>query len=135
MSTEVGTADRPPRCKRVTLDVSGSFQFNHIRLDRQYDYLLCPRIAPYNIWFNVWRKGEVAEGKAGRLVRMAESQSVTFKLTKRLDSMRSIEELPEWVQSKILNLALREFVGLWSGWLVVGFMLGGVLGRRSFGGL
>ncbi len=27
--------------------------------------------------------------------------------------------------------ALREFVGLWSGWLVVGFMLGGVLGRRS----
>ena len=33
------------------------------------------------------------------------------------------------------ELALREFVGLWSGWLVVGFMLGGVLGRRSFGGL
>ena len=33
------------------------------------------------------------------------------------------------------SLALREFVGLWSGWLVVGFMLGGVLGRRSFGGL
>ena len=32
-------------------------------------------------------------------------------------------------------VALREFVGLWSGWLVVGFMLGGVLGRRSFGGL
>ena len=32
-------------------------------------------------------------------------------------------------------LALREFVGLWSGWLVVGFMLGGVLGRRSFGDL
>ena len=31
--------------------------------------------------------------------------------------------------------ALRYFVGLWSGWLVVGFMLGGVLGRRSFGGL
>ena len=26
-----------------------------------------------------------------------------------------------------------KFVGLWSGWLVVGFMLGGVLGRRSFG--
>ena len=35
----------------------------------------------------------------------------------------------------LLTLALREFVGLWSGWLVVGFMLGGVLGRRSFGGL
>ena len=33
------------------------------------------------------------------------------------------------------KVALREFVGLWSGWLVVGFMLGGVLGRRSFGGL
>ena len=33
------------------------------------------------------------------------------------------------------KVALRDFVGLWSGWLVVGFMLGGVLGRRSFGGL
>ncbi len=37
--------------------------------------------------------------------------------------------------SSVKKLALREFVGLWSGWLVVGFMLGGVLGRRSFGGL
>ena len=39
------------------------------------------------------------------------------------------------VKVAIEELALREFVGLWSGWLVVGFMLGGVLGRRSFGGL
>ena len=37
-------------------------------------------------------------------------------------------------QNMSFFLALREIVGLWSGWLVVGFMLGGVLGRRSFGG-
>ena len=42
---------------------------------------------------------------------------------------------PRAINSDGPFLALREFVGLWSGWLVVGFMLGGVLGRRSFGGL
>ena len=39
---------------------------------------------------------------AGRLVRMAEGQSVTFKLTKRLADMRPIDELPEWVRSTVL---------------------------------
>ncbi len=89
--------------KTASEDVSGNFQFNHIRLDRQYDYLLCLGIAPDSVWFNVWRKGELAEGKAGTLVRMAEGQSVTFKLTKRLDSMRPIEELPDWVEARNLH--------------------------------
>ena len=43
-----------------------------------------------------------------------------------VSTSKDFERLPS-------NQALREFVGLWSGWLVVGFMLGGVLGRRSFG--
>lgn len=87
--------------KTASEDRGGSFQFNHIRLDRQYDYLLCLGISPDEIFFNVWRKGEVAENRAGRLVRMAEGQSVTFKLTKRKKTMRSIEELPKWIQATL----------------------------------
>ncbi|MCY3783061.1 MAG: hypothetical protein OXG79_04675 [Chloroflexi bacterium] len=42
----------------------------------------------------MWRKGEVADERAGRLVRMAEGQSVTYKLTKKFDHMRPIGTLP-----------------------------------------
>ncbi len=49
--------------------------------------------------FNMWRKGEVAEGIAGTLVRMAEGQSVTYKLTKKLSDMRPIVALPTHVDS------------------------------------
>lgn len=83
--------------KTASEDVNGNFQFNHIRLDRDYDYLLCLGISPSSIWFNAWRKGDVAEKKAGSLVRMAEGQSVTFKLTKSIKNMRPIEELPMWI--------------------------------------
>ena len=81
--------------KTASLGANGTFQFNHVRLDRQYDYLLCLGICPNRIVFNMWRKGEVAEGRAGKLARMAEGQSITFKLTKKLDSMVDIEKLPE----------------------------------------
>lgn len=87
--------------KTASEDISGSFQFNHVRLDREYEYLLCLGIAPASIWFNAWRKGYVAEGTAGKPVRMAEGQSVTFKLTKRKEAMRPIEELPAWVRATL----------------------------------
>ena len=87
--------------KTASEDTGGSFQFNHIRLDREYDYLLCLGIRPAAILFNVWTKGAVAEGKAGKLVRMAEGQSVTHKLTKRPASMRPIKDLPKWVQQHL----------------------------------
>ena len=84
--------------KTASLGVNGTFQFNHVRLDRNYDYLLCLGICPQQIVFNMWRKGVVAEGGAGRLVRMAEGQAVTYKLTKKLGDMVAIEELPSWVR-------------------------------------
>lgn len=80
--------------KTASLGATGTFQFNHIRLDRRYGHLLCLGICPRDNVFNMWRKGEVAEGRAGRLVRMAESQAVTYKLTKTLESMEPIETLP-----------------------------------------
>ncbi len=80
--------------KTASLGATGTFQFNHVRLDRAYDLLLCLGICPHDIVFNMWRKGAVAEGRAGRLVRMAEGQAVTYKLTKKLDDMKKIAELP-----------------------------------------
>lgn len=51
----------------------------------------------------MWRKGALAEGDAGRLVRMAEGQSITFKLTKRLADMRAIDALPDWIRTELLE--------------------------------
>ena len=87
--------------KTASEDTGGNFQFNHVRLDRQYDYLFCLGVRPAEILFNAWPKGAVSEGKAGSLVRMAEGQSVTFKLTKRPDAMHKIEELPSWVREHL----------------------------------
>lgn len=87
--------------KTASLGKNGTFQFNHIRLDRPYRYLLCLGICPRQIVFEAWRKGSVAEGEAGTLVRMAEGQSITFKLTKKLDDLRSIEEFVPWVRTTL----------------------------------
>ena len=53
--------------------------------------------------FQGWRKGIVSEGGAGTLVRMAEGQSTTHKLTKTLGAMRPIEELPDWIRGEALG--------------------------------
>ncbi|MEQ1607156.1 MAG: hypothetical protein ABL999_20005 [Pyrinomonadaceae bacterium] len=90
--------------KTASLGANGTFQFNHVRLDRRYEYLLCLGICPQAIVFNMWRKGDVAEGNAGTLVRMAEGQAVTWKLTKKLSDMLPIEKLPEMIR-KALNLS------------------------------
>ena len=79
----------------------GTFQFNHVRLDRSYNYLLCLGICPKQIVFNAWSKGCVAENKAGKLVRMAEGQGVTFKITKKLDDLLPISQLPIWMHSNL----------------------------------
>ena len=84
--------------KTASLGANGTFQFNYVRLDRNYDYLLCLGICPQQIVFNMWRKGVVAEGGSGRLVRMAEGQAVTYKLTKKLDDMVVIEDMPSWIR-------------------------------------
>ncbi len=45
----------------------------------------------------------VAEGRAGRLVRMAEGQAVTYKLTKRLAEMEAIELFPDRVRQSLAH--------------------------------
>ena len=106
----VGNGDRTARTdmeiaghrfevKTASLGANGTFQFNHLRYDREYRYLLCLGICPNNAVFNMWRRGELTEGVAGRLVRMAEGQAVTFKLTKKLADMHPIEELPDRIRA------------------------------------
>ncbi|MBS1787236.1 MAG: hypothetical protein JST85_05915 [Acidobacteria bacterium] len=93
--TDAKIEGHPFEIKTASLGANGTFQFNHVRLDRAYEYLLCLGICPEEIVYNIWRKGEVAEGKAGRLVRMAEGQAVTWKLTKKLNAMAPIKNLPD----------------------------------------
>ena len=79
--------------KTATEDVHGNFQFNHIRHHREYQALLCLGISPGAVLFDAWRKGEVAEGVAGNLVTMDAGSSATFKLTKKRQDLRPIEQL------------------------------------------
>ena len=95
--TDMTIAGQRYEVKTASLGANGTFQFNHVRLDRAFRYLLCVGFCPQAIVFNAWRKGDLSEGLAGRLVRMAEGQSTTHKLTKRLDEMLPIEDLPQWV--------------------------------------
>jgi len=88
--------------KCATEDISGSFQFNHIRYDSKYDFLLCLGVTPKNLVFGIWGKGDVATGKAGTLVSMGKNQNSSFKLTKKVSSLRSIEGLKKEIL-KILN--------------------------------
>ena len=101
--TDLKIGDRYFEVKTASLGATGTFQFNHVRLDRNYDFFFCLGICPEQIVFNLWRKGEVAENRAGTLVRMAEGQAVTYKLTKKLNDMNPIETLPT---------ALRTLLGL-----------------------
>lgn len=97
--TDLRIGDKYFEVKTASLGATGTFQFNHVRLDRNYDFLFCLGICPREIVFNMWRKGEVAENRAGTLVRMAEGQAVTYKLTKKLADMKEIETLPTALRS------------------------------------
>lgn len=95
--TDLGVLNNKLEIKTASLGANKTFQFNHVRLDRKYQYLFCLGICPHDVVFGMWRKGDVAEGRAGTLVRMAEGQSITFKLTKKLSDMRPAEEMPSAV--------------------------------------
>ena len=101
--TDLVIAGQRFEVKTASLGANGTFQFNHVRLDRTYNYLLCLGICPDRIIFNAWRKGVISEGGAGSLVRMAEGQSTTHKLTKRLVEMRPIQELVGWIRDEVVG--------------------------------
>lgn len=85
--------------KMATEDISGNFQFNHIRYDYEYDWILCLGIAPASILFDVWSKADLVTGKAGRMVSMGRGQNSSFKLTKSKKSLCPIGEFELRIQS------------------------------------
>lgn len=91
--------------KTATEDVGGNFQFNHIRHHRPYQALLCIGVAPDTVVFDAWRKGDVAEGKAGHLVTMDRGSSATFKLTKRKDHLRPMSEFKAHIDALVSELS------------------------------
>lgn len=93
--------------KTATEDVSGGFQFNHVRHHREYQGLLCIGISPDAIVFDAWTKGDVAESRAGKLVTMDRGSSATFKLSKRRESLRSIDEFKERIL-EVINQGTRK---------------------------
>ncbi len=91
--------------KTATEDVSGSFQFNHIRYHREYEALLCIGTGPNEIWFDAWSKAAVATGEAGRLVSMEKGGSVSHKLTKQTGSLRPITEFEDHIRHLVTTIA------------------------------
>ena len=87
--------------KTATEDISGSFQFNHIRYHRKYQALLCLGVSPNDLFFGVWTKADVATGKAGNLVSMEKNANASYKLTKRPDQLYKIEQFSEIIQKFI----------------------------------
>lgn len=85
--------------KMATEDISGNFQFNHIRYDYKYDWILCLGITPNNILFDIWSKSDLATNKAGTLVSMGRGQNSSFKLTKPRKSLHPITEFKAKIQS------------------------------------
>lgn len=90
--------------KTATEDTNGNFQFNHIRHHREYQAVLCLGIAPDMVLFDAWRKGDVSEGKAGRLVTMDRGSSATFKLTKKRSDLRQVSEFSERIREIVAAL-------------------------------
>lgn len=74
-----------------------TFQFNHIRYHRPYDFLLCVGITPCDIVFDAWTKADIVTGKAGRLVTMEKGANASFKLTKRASEMKPVEQFEDHI--------------------------------------
>ena len=86
--------------KTASEDISGAFQFNHIRYHRPYDAVLCIGISPSDIFVGAWSKADLATGKAGNLATMEQGANASYKLTKRPNELHPISEF----RDTILNL-------------------------------
>lgn len=85
--------------KTATEDTNRNFQFNHIRYHRPYDAVLCLGVSPNDIFFDVWTKAQLVTGKAGSLVSMEKGANASYKLTKRPQQLKSIDEFEITLQS------------------------------------
>ena len=63
--TDMQIAGKWFEIKTASLGAKGTFQFNHVRLDREYAYLLCLAVCPLEIRFNT--QGRRGRGKGGEV--------------------------------------------------------------------
>ncbi len=85
--------------KMATEDLSGNFQFNHLRYDYKYSGVICIGVSPDSILFEIYSKSELATGEAGTLVSMGRGQNSSFKLTKAKNCLKPISEFKEKLKS------------------------------------
>ena len=78
--------------KTATEDISGNFQFNHIRYHRPYQAVMCLGVSPDDLYFGLWTKAEVVTGKAGALVSMEKGANASYKLTKKAANLHPIAD-------------------------------------------
>src|SRR3989344_4213105 len=45
--------------KMATEDLAGNFQFNHLRYDYKYDFVLCLGVSPDSILFEIYTKSDI----------------------------------------------------------------------------
>lgn len=85
--------------KTATEDVSGCFQFNHIRYHRPYDAVLCLGVTPNELYFGLWSKADVVTGRAGNLVSMEKGANASYKLTKKPKNLFPITEFDSRIRA------------------------------------
>lgn len=89
--------------KTASEDTHGRFQFNHVRLHRRYDALLCLGISPNDIWFQMWTKAEVATEGAGKLTSMEQGGASDFKLSKGKSALLPIEQFKDTMENFLMS--------------------------------
>ena len=95
----IGNARDKVEVKTAGLGANGGFQFNHVRLDKDYRWLILLGVCPDDVLFDYYEKTQVLDGSAGSLVNMAEGQEVTAKIAKPQDTLRPIAQLVEWAKT------------------------------------
>lgn len=94
--------------KTATEDVSGAFQFNHIRYHRKYEAVLCLGVSPSSIYFNVWSKADVSTGVAGNLVSMEKAGNASYKLTKKPSALCPIDTFENVLFNFVRNFTVKK---------------------------
>jgi hypothetical protein len=90
--------------KTATEDINGGFQFNHFRLHRPYEAVLCLGVAPDELYFNAWSKQDVVMGLAGVLVSMEKSANASYKLSKKKNNLHNIVYFEEVILALIKRI-------------------------------
>ena len=90
--------------KTATEDVSGCFQFNHIRYHRPYDAAIFVGVAPDRILFACHSKADLVTGKAGRLVSMEKGANASYKFTRHPLTLHPISDFEMRIRELVSHL-------------------------------